>query len=51
MTKNYKHVMCILNVTYGDGLHNHSCCIAYKRKEKNVAGFALCKYCTLPNMF
>lgn len=41
MTKNYEHVMCILNVTEGDGLHNHSCYIAYKRKEKNVTGFVL----------
>lgn len=41
MTKNYEHVMCILNITEGDGLHNHSCYIAYKRKEKNVTGFVL----------
>lgn len=52
MTKNYKCIMCILNVTEGDGLHNHSCYIAHKRKEKKCDWFcfALCKYCTLPNM-
>lgn len=41
MTINYEHVMFILNVTEGDGLHNHSCYIAYKRKEKNMTGFVL----------
>lgn len=50
LTKSYEHVMCILNVTKGDGLHNHSCYIACERKEKNDwFCFALCKYCTLPN--
>lgn len=52
LTKNYEHVMCILNVTKGDGLHNHSCYIACERKEKNDwFCFALCKYCTVPNIF
>lgn len=41
MTKSYEHVMCILNVTEGDGLHNLSCSTAYKWKEKNVTGFVL----------
>lgn len=51
LTKNYEHVMCILNVTEGDGLHNHSCYIAWERKEKNDCFLiALSKYCTLPNM-
>lgn len=51
LTKNYEHVMCILKVTEGDGLHNHSCSIARERKEKNDwFWIALSKYCTLPNM-
>lgn len=41
MTKNYAHIMCILNVTERDGLCNNSCYIAYKRKEKKVTGFVL----------
>lgn len=45
--------MHVLNVTEGDGLHNHSCYIAYKRKEKksDLFCFAFYKYCALPNMF
>lgn len=40
LTKNYEHVMCILKVTEGDGLHNHSCSMHEKGKKK-MTGFEL----------
>lgn len=52
LTKNYEHVMCILNVTEGDGLHNNSCSMHEKGKKKmtgfellclNIAHYQICK--------